>query len=278
MLGCCYLAVRRSLISAIFLAGVCMITPACLPAFNQVAWTPYAERYAYIASAFVMTASVLFLGRLAVKHDLGIAAKAGIPCLLVVMGCATLNRNFVWRSNLALYTDTVAKSPDFSKAWEQLGLAYHAKNDLRNAEICLAKASALYTYTLVYDDRTDLNLASIYEAEGKKKEAEEVYKKSLEKSAGHSANVLTNYIEFLTAKTNTEKDTATVMAIKREIQRYCEMLYVLNGKPATLYRAGMLALDLGDRRKALECFSKLYEKVPQGDRYKNLAKAQLARL
>jgi tetratricopeptide (TPR) repeat protein len=225
-----------------------------------------------------MTASVLYFGRLATKHHLGIAAKAGIPCLLVAMGCATFSRNLVWRSNLALYSDTVKKSPDFSKAWEQLGLAYYDKNDFHNAEIYLAKACALYTYTMVYDERTDLNLASIYVVEGKNIEAEKMYKKALKNSNGRNQKVLIDYIEFLTKKLSTEKEGGNVAAIKGEISKRSEMLYALDGKPSSLYRAAMLALDLGDKRKAIDCFSKIYEKSPQGDRYKELAKEQLARL
>lgn len=279
VLGCGYLAARRSLLSATFLAGVCMITPAFFPAFNQVAWTPYAERYVYIASAFAVIASTLFLGKQVKKTNYGIAFKAGIPCFLCIMGVATFQRNVVWQSNLTLYADSVTKSPDFSKAWNQLGLAYYEKKDLYNAEVCFAKASSLYS--LYYDEMSDLNLAMVLLEQGKKKETAGVYTRILKKGGDKSVKVVEHYIEFLEKIELTEitgKNASAVVENKKERLKYSETLYALNKTPLNLYKIGVLAEDLGERGRAIKCYHEAYDKFPQGDKYKEIAKRILARL
>jgi tetratricopeptide (TPR) repeat protein len=276
VLGCGYLAVRRNLISATFLAGVCMITPAFLPAFNQVAWTPYAERYAYVASAFVSIASVLFLGKQAKKHNFGVTVKVGVPCLLAIMGVATFQRGLIWQSNISLYKDTVAKSPEFSKAWNELGVAYYRKKDLHNAELSFAKASALYS--LYYDEKSDLNLAAVLLEDGRENEAAMVYKRVLKKGGDKSATILEHYIEFLATKKLLDKGTGAVAENQREMIKYQEKLYALNDSPLVLYQLGEISVNLGDRQKACEYFKKAGQKFKQGDIYKEKAKRQLKRL
>lgn len=194
LLLCCWIVSRRTLISATFIAGLFFILPALPIAFNQIAWTPYAERYLYVASAFIVIASVFYCREHLKDYHNQRAVTIGIVLLIIGMGVATLQRNMVMRTNLALYTDTVKKSPGFSYAWNLLGVAYYNQHDLKNAEINFKKASS--TYSLYYNEAFDLNLANVLSDQGKFDEAAAVYAKIFKKG-DKSALVAKNYEEFL---------------------------------------------------------------------------------
>ena len=194
VLLCFWIASRRTLISATFISGLFLIAPAFLIAFGQIAWTPYAERYVYVASAFIVIASVYFFREILSKYHYPVAVKFGTFSLILFIGLATLQRNLVMQTNLALYTDTVKKSPDFNVAWNQLGIAYYDINDLKNAELSYRKASSIYSYS--YDEMFDLNLANALSEQGKYDEAAAVYAKIFEKEK-KSPRAMKHYEEFL---------------------------------------------------------------------------------
>ncbi len=48
-----YLFFKNTLINRFFVIGLCFLLPAYPISFGQIAWTPYAERYALISSMFI---------------------------------------------------------------------------------------------------------------------------------------------------------------------------------------------------------------------------------
>ena len=145
-----------------------------------------------------MIASVLFIGEVLKEYDTGSVFKVGVPCLIIFMAGATLLRNFTWRTNLALYGDTVKKSPSFSKVWNEYGVAFYKNKDLHNAELSFAKASSLYS--LYYDEKSDINLVAVLLEEHKEIEAEQVLQRMLKRSHCRSAKILEAYLEYLGKK------------------------------------------------------------------------------
>lgn len=108
---CLWLLTRRRMLSAFFLAGICLITPAFLIAFRYVAWTSYAERYLYLPLGFVIPALVCYFGQRASllrPPQRKIALVVSI-LLLIGMGGAVFHRAYVWRSNVRLFADTSEK-------------------------------------------------------------------------------------------------------------------------------------------------------------------------
>lgn len=199
VLLCFWIASRRTLGSATFIAGIFLIMPALPIAFNQIAWTPYAERYVYIASAFIAIASVFYLRERLNNCHYPLLIKSGIFLFLVFMGAATFQRNMVMQTNLTRYMDMVKKSPDFNVAWNELGEAYRLKNDLKNAEISFRKASSIYSFS--YNEKFDLNLAEVLSDQGKYDEAADVYAKIFKKGE-KSPRALKHYEEFLQKQRN----------------------------------------------------------------------------
>ena len=108
--ACFYIASRRSILSGLFFAGVLLIAPAFVLALGQIAWTPYAERYVYTASALLVPSIVVFLrDRVQAQHVR--IVKIAMGALIVIMFVAVVSRSIVWSNDFTLAKDTVEKSP-----------------------------------------------------------------------------------------------------------------------------------------------------------------------
>jgi tetratricopeptide (TPR) repeat protein len=59
---------------------------------------------------------------------------AAAAVLVIALGALTVSRNTVYRSEVALWEDTVRKSPGKARAWNNLGYAYDLKGRFREAE------------------------------------------------------------------------------------------------------------------------------------------------
>jgi tetratricopeptide (TPR) repeat protein len=82
---------------------------------------PLAERRLYLPMIGLLLAAMDFLRRWKAPPR---TVAAAMVALLVVEGALAHRRNEVWSSDLALWTDSVAKSPNKSRPHFQLGFAY----------------------------------------------------------------------------------------------------------------------------------------------------------
>jgi len=110
--------------------------------------TPLQESRAYGAAAGLFLAGAGVIEPLA-RRFLRTAARrrAGLFAFLAVVllfAAGTVARNRVWASDLALWTDAVAKAPGDFRAHANLGAAYHAQGDLETAVGEYRKAVALF--------------------------------------------------------------------------------------------------------------------------------------
>jgi Flp pilus assembly protein TadD len=127
-----------------------------------------AERYLYVPS--VGAALLIGLGLATLRGRTSHAwrwATAGCGVLVVVLALATLSRNAVWKSDLALWSDAAAKAPRSAVAHEYLGFAYLAGGDPGNAILSLRRGLAIDPAR--QDART--NLASALLSTGRPDEA-----------------------------------------------------------------------------------------------------------
>lgn len=181
--------------SAMFLSGIMLYAPALLIAFNQIAWTPYAERYAYLSSAFVIMA-VCFYACTRWSTNRYIAGFFFLP--IAVFAGTTLERNIVWQTNYALIADMAHKNPDDANVRYLYGaqLAEHG----RYAEAIAEFNEGKKLYSLGYDERFDLALAEIYQELHQRQKAEEFLEEALRRSNGKSERVKKKYREFMDKK------------------------------------------------------------------------------
>lgn len=271
-----YAAFRRSRVSAIFLSGVFLITPAFIIAFNQIAWTPYAERYIYIATAFVVIATVISIAPLLNRITTRTSITVGILCLLTIVTVATFRRNIIWQSNVELFKDTVEKSPGFNKAWNEYGVALAKKGDLEGAKSKFIKAASLYSFE--YDDVSRMNLASLQLIQGNEEAAIKGCMKVIEESKGKSPSAFNFLISYYQEKLRKAKTVDESRELTYKMIEYNDKLYTLTGKTFILYNSGRLLLAVGEKRKALEYFRKAYNAFPDSDEYKGHAKKFVTRL
>lgn len=110
------------------------LLPSLPIAWTNLAEAPVAERYLYLPSVGLC----LIFGALVVR---GLAPRSRrLPtvvaaiALVVVASVATMLRERVWASDIALWSDTVEKAPSSGLAWGELGKAYlDRQSDLEKA-------------------------------------------------------------------------------------------------------------------------------------------------
>jgi len=284
VLLCIYLLSKRNLVSAVFLAGVFLITPAFLIALEQIAWTPYAERYLYLPAAFITAGSVLYAAILLKKVPYLYARKGiFVAILLAVMMVATFYRSVIWMSNVTLFKDAVEKNPTFYLAKSEYAFALAKRGDIQNARLQFNSAKE-YNKTkirfntanpiqkLKYWETPELGLANLLEREGKVEEAaaayEKIFQESKERSLPPLYRLLYRYRDVL-SRTN---DPAQAVRIKKKLSIYSEKLYNMNGNPYPFYWIGKTLLMRGDKKEAIGYFTKAYERFDGDDAYKSIAK------
>ncbi|SNB45833.1 M48 family metallopeptidase [Geobacter sp. DSM 9736] len=288
---CIWILWRRSLLSAVFVAGVGLIIPSFVIAFGQIAWTPFSERYVYMASAFIVTAAVhamhqLFerweqqprispfngILQLSVKNLSRPAPLARWKWAFVPLFCAALvgtaQRNLAWCSNLSLYADTVKKVPDFNEVRNMYGIALYRSGDIAGAEREMAIARSLYSF--VYDEKFDLNYASVLREQKRYQECLEVLQKVVKKTKGKSILAYEELIHVHQGRL-VECPPSQRQAVVASIMDASDRLYALEPSAEVHYMLGKIALSLQESGRALKYFAKASEKFEQGSPYKAFA-------
>lgn len=105
------LSAWHSQAAILFLTGIALLLPALPLVFDQIAWTPYAERYMYISSGFWIAA--MMVGISSLKHPSLYRTLCLTLCLVLIPTFATITyiRSTIWQTNVALFSDTARKSP-----------------------------------------------------------------------------------------------------------------------------------------------------------------------
>ena len=142
LLGCLYLLWKRRPLGALLLTGLFLIIPSFLLAFNQIAWTPYAERYLYVPCAFIIPGLLLVAHKIIPTQYTKISS-ALLVILVLGAGSATFARTLIWSNNLAFWEDTTQKSPLNAAAWNDYGLLLYRAGRLHEARVSFERASKL---------------------------------------------------------------------------------------------------------------------------------------
>ncbi len=269
---CLYLIKRGTLISAYFLAGVAMFLPALPLSLGTITWTAYAERYIYISAAFWSIATVVTAGHLSFVHRYRRFLAVSTGLLVVILAALSLQRSITWRSNLALFRDTVNKSPNFKPVRVDYMIALMNSGDLEGAKSQYIAASAIPS--IGYMEAFDINMAAILVMEGKFKQAEQLYEKIIRLTKGKSAVAYSSYASFLQLRFSEaircNNDSDAYLFGKR-LMKCNERLFLCNNDPQLLYRSGQLALLIGDKAAAEEFFSQAAKKLSPDSPYSHIA-------
>jgi len=270
--------------SVLFIAGICMVLPALPFAFGTIAWTPYAERYIYIATAF-WSLSMSLLGADLIrlfyeKYDslrFALAIKLTVLFLLLLMSMVTFQRNLKWMTNIGIIGDTVSQSPESKTLRSFYMVAYCNKNDFAAAKNQYHIANSLYS--LQYDETLDVNMAGILAAEADFKEAERYYLIALNKTKWRSALSLNAYFNFICD--DKALDALGINNDERRLARRIDIgkkLYGLNKDPIVFYRLGQLAVSSYQYSEAISFFSKAANELPAANVYRDYSLRIISKL
>lgn len=69
-----------------------------------------------------------------------LALSAGLMAWIITLGVTTLKRNDVWKSEISLWRDAVAKSPGKARPWDNLAVCHYDEGRIEEAIACLEKA------------------------------------------------------------------------------------------------------------------------------------------
>lgn len=296
LIGCLFLLSQRTVRSAFFMTGVFLIAPVFLAAFNQLAWTPVAERYLYMPSAFVTAAAVMYVHDLTLKmkplHDRKNVSLIAV-LLIGVLAVSTFERSTVWKSNLALFKDTVEKSPTFYIVRAEYARALALAGDFRNARIQFEQANdensrrgpslvkvPFYSGKFGYWANADLGIAYILMREGRTAEAAEAYEKIFDRlrEGEQSFRVLGQIVSLYSDLLGSARKPSDVAKIKKKLSFYTQKMYIKKRNPDAFFRLGKVSLMRGERQEALGYFKKAYDIFADEDAYKKIAKKHITRL
>ncbi len=133
-------AARLAAFGWLFFLGV--LAPTTLVPLRD----PFVEHRLYLASLGVVLAilgAALVLLRRLGQPRARIAGAAVAVAALVALGAATAVRNQVWRSALALWSDSSRKSPQKARIWVNLGTSLHFAQRFDEAVVAYDRALAL---------------------------------------------------------------------------------------------------------------------------------------
>lgn len=260
---------QRRLYSLALAMIVCILISAIYVALRKVAWTPAAERYLYLATAFSALGIVD-----AVRHHFSFVTgkktfQLSVFVLIVLISSTTVKRLMVWQSNQALYQDTVKKTPDFAPLRNQLAIALVNENRYEEAlaQIEVGKGK---------NQQGDRMLLYINQAliEVEKKNfdrADEILRSTIGSAGSVHPEVLKALINVTERKLVYGKNADSNKS-RKELMELHELHYTRSRDPLHLYRTGQLALSLGNKDKAFTCFSTVGAEASKDAYYKDAAK------
>ncbi|MFN3739513.1 MAG: glycosyltransferase family 39 protein [Thermodesulfovibrionales bacterium] len=253
---------RRTVLSVLFITGLFLILPSLPLTLSQIAWTPFAERYAYLPMAFILMASILWLERNLIFPS-PMIRNIVVSLIILCLSIYTFSRNLTWQSNYSLIQDTIKKSPDFKEA--QLLWGGLLMNEKRYDEAIYYFKKASEHFFFGYDERPDLYMAEAYLLKGDMIEASRLVDRILQKTKGKSINALKLKLKLLYREVNYNSNRLS------ELKVTGNKLFELTNDPMILYEIGKVYIYQNKVKEAKEFFCKAREKFAPQDPYRSFS-------
>jgi tetratricopeptide (TPR) repeat protein len=257
-----------------FTVSALYILPAILVAVTQIAWTPFAERYLYLPTAF------LALGLVGINESWQRRNSVAVMSILALLLCGfaicSLQRNLLWKDPLAFFQDAVAKSPEFGSVYHSLGGLLFQKGEIDQAYEAFITADRL-NQRVSMRDPIKLCIMGTMLAKGEYLEARNYFFQIFKKKEDAPAD----FLELLYKADSKRLETLDNGKKLLLAFNLLETLDLLNGKkpdPFWLYRSGQISLVAGNSSEAVEFFHRAYTAAPMDSHYKAAAKTYYLRL
>lgn len=251
----------RTLSAGLLLTAMCLASISLLVAVTDISWTPIAERYMYAPSAFLPLG--LMLGA---THGLSIRSsrwmQLSLISLIAIFFVGTYQRNLVWQDNLALFTDTVEKSPSFAGAKNELAMALLARGE-RTRAFNIFRNLEQSGFQL-----SSLNKIMVLASEGDLSTAHVLLKERLKTPESYETEILKRLISVLERMIEKSEDHQKIQEYREEIILYLDTLWERSKDPFYLYRKGHFQSLNSDYSAAKESFERAASLLPDDSMYK----------
>lgn len=250
--GILWLMTRRTLPAFFVICAGAVGASALIIPLLRVTWTPLGERYMYIPSAFFLAGLTLAVGGWMQKNGryrTVLVLLTGCVAGIALYGTAT--RNILWQDNLALFEDTLRKSPDFAPAQNEIANALYAKGKKQEASV-LYKSFA-ETEGMINAQYGLKNKAFALMNEGDFNGARDVIKQLLANPGKHEVSILLQALEI--NKYQVAANKATLNDVYADSVTLLTRLIKITGDPFYSYRLGIVHMQAGKKEKALDAFT-----------------------
>jgi tetratricopeptide (TPR) repeat protein len=270
-----WLVFRRYRLSGIlFISAMLLILPAIMIALKQIAWTPFAERYLYLSTAFFALGLVGIAEAWNRRHS--VALLTFFILLLCGSGLGNFQRNLLWKDSLAFFQDAVAKSPEFGSVYYSLGGELIRKGKIDQAAEAFATADRLnQRVSMRYQIKK--SIMGIMLSKGEFLEARNFFFQTFKKKQDAPA-------DFLELLYRADSKRLEILGKKEKYLLAPDLLETLGllnlqkPDPFWLYQSGKMELVIGNSKGAADFFRRAYVGAPADAHYKAAAKTYFMRL
>jgi tetratricopeptide (TPR) repeat protein len=264
---------RQAVWGWFFLCGLLPVVPLTIV---NMSWTPVAERYVYLSSAFFAISMALLLKE-AGKRKLLATYRYGWIALVVtllVFGVSTYRRANLWQTSNGMLEATYEQSPHDGWVVYTYGVLFANRGNSEKAEKYWKQA-----FDLGFIEHAALKLGEIEETRRKYERAEYYYLKAAWPSSDvrkFKRNFDPNVYKALGRLHWTwaiESEESRAKHYKRAIHFYKRAYEFSGHDPMILYTLGKVYLHQGDLERARSSFREVWERMP--DTYCGRAAAKL---
>ncbi len=265
-IGILWLFYRRTLPAFFVICAGAVGTSALMVPLLFYTWTPLAERYMYIPSAFFLVGATLAVQGWRQCSNYRLHLTLAVACITAIALYGTATRNILWQDNLALFQDTARKSPDFRPAQNELAYALEAIGKRKEAAVILKS----YNEPSGINAQLGLqNKAVALINEGKYAEAGVILRQILANPGRHEVSILLRILEL--NKFMVVANKATLRDVYAESVKTLNRLIELTGDSFYSYRLGVINMQVGEKEKAIEAFKVVVKTAPPAIYYRKPA-------
>lgn len=269
-----WLMIKRTLSGYFLVCAACVGFSALMIPLLKLTWTPFAERYLYISSAFFLVGASMYISTWKGKAHYRVFIAGLTVVLSVIAVFGTVSRTILWQDNLAFFQDTLKKSPGFMPLKNEIATALYAKG--REQEATALIASIKLPENLVNYQLGLMTKAASLNRRGDSDGARALLRITMQNPGKFEPRIIEQLVKINESEVfggKTPKGSFYAENIK-----LLTRLYQLTGDPFALYRLGQTHLFAGKREKAREVFAQVVAKAPEKVYYRQTAEKLVTKL
>ena len=270
--GVVWCLLRRGIIAYLLIAAFMLTSSAFILPLLKVTWTPYAERYLYIAAAPFILAITLAFHTCFTRM---VPLRLTTALVVIILGSAamvTVQRNLVWLDNYTLFKDTIEKSPGVGAIVNEYAVALRERGEIEKAD------KIMLSNEVDEFQQSSLNKIRVLTINGQLMEARTLLLQRLNKNTEYKPILLELLVTIDESRRVKAAQESEQQAIDRELLGTMNELQALTGDPFYHYRIGRLQLVLKNRSEAKSSFLKAWQGSPPNSHYHDAAKKLAERL